>query len=309
MSWRRAVPDIEEYLGKIRASLRLDPGRAEEICGELASHLEAEVLELQQTGLAREGAMDSAIRSLGDPGDIARELTKANHRYGSGGREMAKRLVIWTAVALLVAASAAFVRHQDAIEKRALTPLHYAAMNGRTEEVERRLAGKADAKATVRDGSRLLSIAAGRGHADIVRVLLAHGADASAPAEFCWTPLHAAAYARSAEATQLLLAHGANVNAWDKYWDTPLHIAAAQGCPEVVELLLAHGAVPRRDRLGWTPLHSAALNDNPKIVAALLEAGAKVNVRTSPRFGCVTPLRLARSAEVIQLLRKHGGTL
>jgi uncharacterized protein len=104
------------------------------------------------------------------------------------------------------------------------TPLHYAAADGRIEEVAR---------------------------------LLAAGADANAQDDNGWSPLHFAAQAISAGATQALLAAGANTELRDSFGNTALSTAvfASKGDGSVIKLLRTAGADPHAaNSSGVTPL-------------------------------------------------------
>jgi ankyrin repeat protein len=305
------VPEFEEHLARIRAALHVDPSRAEDICTELRSHLEADVERMQQTGLGREGAMALAVQSLGDPDEIARDLAKANYRHRMGGYDMAKRLAIWTGLALLVTAGVVQVRRLDAAEKRDWAPLHYAVENGRANEVAALIAKGADANATPADGNAPLILAARRGDVQTARVLLAHGAEVNVGEDFTHQcpPLQGASATGNVEMVKLLLANGANVNAVRARDDvTALRVAASRGHVDVARILLTHGAyVGSRDRLGLTTLHGAAAGGHARVVELLLAAGANVNART--HYEKMTPLQVAKTEQVKELLREHGGTL
>ena len=81
------------------------------------------------------------------------------------------------------------------------------------------------------------------------------------------------------EAVKQHLAAGADVNAVGIHWGTPLQFAAKAGHKEVAELLIAEGAdVNAKIRGGWTALDEVTHPDNPN-----------------------------SSAEIADLLRKHGG--
>jgi len=73
--------EFEEYLKRLASQLNVSPRRAEEICAELRSHLEATADQLQQSGVSREEALAEATRIFGEPRAIAGQLTKANHRH------------------------------------------------------------------------------------------------------------------------------------------------------------------------------------------------------------------------------------
>lgn len=87
-----------------------------------------------------------------------------------------------------------------------------------------------------------LHFAAAEGRRDIVELFLHHGADVTALDNSNETPLHLAAYNGHLDVAALLLLHGAEVNARDYAGRTPLHHAAQSGSSAIAALLLEHGA-------------------------------------------------------------------
>lgn len=188
------------------------------------------------------------------------------------------------------------------------TPLMKACWLGCTENVKLLLAAGAATDVAIsggplKPGYTALHFAANGGETEVLQLLLEAGAAANVRDSEGVTPLR---IAKSREVAALLIAHGAEVNAQDNDGWTPLMRAAGLGDLEWVELLLAHGAEAKaRNEDGWTALHNAAAKGHTEIVRVLLSAGAQVNA-TRATDGA-TPLRVARTMEVAQLLRSHGG--
>ena len=101
------------------------------------------------------------------------------------------------------------------------------------------------------------------------------------------------------------LAAGANVSAKDVNDWTPLYYAANN---EIAELLITRGAdVNAIDKRGWSPLHAAAMGGE-ETIEFLIANGADVNaIIGSGSYKGMTPLDLASKAEIVDLIRKHGG--
>jgi len=68
--------EFEDYLKRLASQLNVSPRRAEEICAELRSHLEATAEQLQQSGVSREEALAEATRIFGEPRAIAQQLRR-----------------------------------------------------------------------------------------------------------------------------------------------------------------------------------------------------------------------------------------
>jgi len=123
---------------------------------------------------------------------------------------------------------------------------------------------------------------------------------------------HAAAGRLNRVRQELKKAPG-KIRSTDYYGFTSLHWAAYGGRVPVVEALLQHRADPNAVTLesnqlsGWTPLHSAAAKNSAGAVQLLLEHGAR-QVATHLNHGAATraPADMARSAEVVEILRQHG---
>jgi cytochrome c len=99
-----------------------------------------------------------------------------------------------------------------------------------------------------------LHIAALSGRTAMIAPMLEHGGDVHLRTrEKGLTPLHEACRSGDTTALLLLLDHGADVHDVDSNGMTPLHYGVVGG-PPMVRILLEHGASPSaRDRRGRTP--------------------------------------------------------
>lgn len=122
------------------------------------------------------------------------------------------------------------------------------------------------------------------------------------------TGLHVASRRGDPEVTRLLLSGGVSPKLGGSW--TPLHEAALNGAWEVAKLLLAAGADPNAQEQSnrGTPLHVAAFNGHQKVVEALLAGGAKVNARDADGWTALSQARDQGFPDLVQLLKKHGGS-
>ncbi|MFQ5873914.1 MAG: permease prefix domain 1-containing protein [Dehalococcoidia bacterium] len=74
------LPELNEYLERVRHHLDLSPETERLIMLELRSHFEDKAQELQAAGLSEQEAVKSAIDSFGRPRSVARLLYEAHHR-------------------------------------------------------------------------------------------------------------------------------------------------------------------------------------------------------------------------------------
>ena len=79
---RRPLVDVElqNYLRAFTRKLKLDPKQNREIALELQSHLEEKIRELEEEGLAYSEALAQAVRDLGGPDLIARDMYSVHSR-------------------------------------------------------------------------------------------------------------------------------------------------------------------------------------------------------------------------------------
>ena len=118
------------------------------------------------------------------------------------------------------------------VDEYGRTPLHYAAADGDTSQVEKLL----------RTG------------------LLRKAADPNALDDNGWSPLHFAAQAQSAPVTAALLQAGADVSLRDSFGNTPLFraVSSFRGDGSVIQLLRSAGADPiAPNHSGVTPVEFA----------------------------------------------------
>ena len=179
--------------------------------------------------------------------------------------------------------------------KGGLTPLLYAARDGRADEASQLLDAGADVELAEANGIRPLLMALLNNQLEVAHLLLQHGADVNADDFWGRTPLFAAVEYRNRDLRHrdlvdepvdraalldmitLLIERGANVNARTREWpysrtsftsdlswvdmtgQTPFLRAALAGDTTTMRLLLAHGADPNIATFeGTTPLMAAA---------------------------------------------------
>lgn len=185
------------------------------------------------------------------------------HRVaGSGNAEMLKRLEVRGGdrnarlrIAELLLAKGANLK---ATMKDGSTPLHMAAHQGDAEMVGFLVAKGADQKAADKDGHTALQVAVLFGDVPAAaEALIQLGSELEARDKDGCTALHLAVRAKADDEAmvEMLLRRGVGVRAVDKDGQTPLHEAYAAGDKEsLIRLLIARGADPKaKDHLGRTP--------------------------------------------------------
>ena len=162
-------------------------------------------------------------------------------------------------------------------DDRGITPLYYAALNGRTEVVKYLIERGADVNETLSNRMSPLHVAASK-YKEIVLLLVNNGADVNLNSYDDSSPLHSAAYSGNIEIAEILLNKGAKINTPDNEGETPLSEAVFGKHKAMVELLLQRGAdVNAKNRDGWTPLHRASMH-YPDDIATLLESHGAVDL-------------------------------
>jgi ankyrin repeat protein len=180
-----------------------------------------------------------------------------------------------------------------------MTPLNYAARDGRTEEARLLLAAGADVELAEANGIRPLLMALLNNQLEVARLLLAHGADVNADDFWGRTPLYAAVEHRNLDMNNRdmdspttnfvdreplltmiaeLIEHGADVN------------ARTREVPPSRRWLYSLGDVSWVDFTGQTPFLRAALSGDVAAMRLLLEHGADPNL---PTQAGTTPLMAA----------------
>jgi len=195
----------------------------------------------------------------------------------------------------------------DAKDNNGLTPLHHAALNGQVATATLLLDRRAmvDAK----DSNDLIPLHAAvlNGQVATATLLLDRGAMVDAKTKNGLTPLHAAVLNGQVATATLLLDHEANPNARNIRDHTPLHYAVGKGHVAIATLLLDHEANPNaRTAQGATPLHYAA--DYGQVATATLLLDHEVNPNAPDTQGR-TPLHIAAfhgQGATATLLLGHG---
>jgi uncharacterized protein len=175
-------------------------------------------------------------------------------------------------------------RGQRAAINGGMTPLLYAARDGRLEETRLLIAARADVKLADPNEISPLLMSILNNHLDVAEYLLDHGADLNTPDFWGRTPLWAAVDVRNMDLDhgidkgvdrapvydfiKLLIDRGANVNARTKEYHPGRR------------WLYSLGDVSWVDMTGQTPFLRSALSGDTKVMRLLLEHGADPNIST-----------------------------
>jgi len=201
------------------------------------------------------------------------------------------------------------------------TPLHRAALHGKSDRVQILLDTKADIEATDKSGDTPLHLATMANNTETALLLLKKKANPNATGKGETTPLMLAACGGNEVLVDALLKQGADknaVNRWGKRrGKTALEYAQDNGHAKVVDLLqlapksaqpitptikpkkLPEKATEKYDKHGNLPLHRAAIDGDLRSVQLLLDAGA--NIEALNQDG-LTVLQTAIGADKIDIV-------
>ncbi|KAL1769523.1 ankyrin repeat domain-containing protein 27 [Sigmodon hispidus] len=155
---------------------------------------------------------------------------------------------------------------------------------------------------TNQDGSSPLHMAALHGRTDLVTLLLKHGAYLGARNTSQAVPLHLACQQGHFQVVKCLLDYNEKPNKKDIGGNTPLIYACAGGHHEVAALLLEHGAsINASNNKGNTALHEAVVGRHVLVVELLLFHGASVDILNKRQY---TALDCAeQDSKIMELLQ------
>ncbi len=81
--------DLKVYLNSLKRAMHLDPRQETEILREIQCHVEDRAQELQDQGMSKDDSMEEAIRSLGNPRDLAQGMYTSHSRASLGDTALA----------------------------------------------------------------------------------------------------------------------------------------------------------------------------------------------------------------------------
>ncbi|MCC7407453.1 MAG: hypothetical protein IT442_05240 [Phycisphaeraceae bacterium] len=116
---------FDDLIARATAKLGMDGELRLEIGRELRGHLEDSAAEYEAGGYSSERAVEEAVKRLGDPGELAEELWRANR-----GRLRVRAVVKWAAQILLVPAAVVVAVWALAYPWYAFIQLRYASSTG-----------------------------------------------------------------------------------------------------------------------------------------------------------------------------------
>ena len=242
-----------------------------------------------------------------------KETTASSHPTKSFSPKHLKVKTIWFTLGAAIVLSFYFLGLPvfEAVASEKWTLLHYAAAEGKVEEVVKILGDKKNVDVLNSNGRTPLYEAAKRGRLKVVSLLIEKGANVNARGRKTgFYPLHIAAEQKHLDVVRLLLDSGAEIEAFNKYNQTPLFQVSWQVWHtdvEVARYLIKRGAkVNVKDNKGFTPLHMAVMNGYVNLIPLLLNSGANIdaldNNGTSPLFRAIHK----KQYEAMKILLERG---
>ncbi|XP_041794812.1 ankyrin repeat domain-containing protein 27 isoform X2 [Chelmon rostratus] len=155
-----------------------------------------------------------------------------------------------------------------------------------------------------------LHVAALHGRSALTTLLIRHGANVNARTNQSATPLHLASQNSHIQVVRFLLECNAKLNKKDHYGNTPLILACLCGNLETATTLLQSNALVNVANLqGNTALHEAVRGGHQALVELLLRGGASPGLRNKRQR---TPLDCAyelggKNTEILRALQKASG--
>ena len=177
-------------------------------------------------------------------------------------------------------------------------PLHWAALNGRTDIVRLLISCGSNVNALAGDQQApALHWAICKGHLPAIAALIDCGADWRLSDKQGYNAVHIAAQNGQMMALLYLIeVAGADIDTRDGFGRTPLLWAAYKGHDEVVDLLLTLKAdLELYDDSLRGPLHWAVAKDHAFVAAKLMKAGARADLRDTDKK---TPADWAREKDL-----------
>uniref|UniRef100_A0A8C8U7C2 Ankyrin repeat domain 27 n=1 Tax=Peromyscus maniculatus bairdii TaxID=230844 RepID=A0A8C8U7C2_PERMB len=226
-----------------------------------------------------------------------REVEKLLRAVADGDLEMVRYLLEWTEDDLDDVDEAI-----STVDLEFCHPLCQCPKCAPAQKLARIPANGLGVNVTNQDGSSPLHMAALHGRTDLVPLLLKHGAYSGARNTSQAVPLHLACRQGHFEVVKCLLEANAKPNKKDLGGNTPLILACSGGHHQVAALLLQHGAsINASNNKGNTALHEAVMGRHVLVVELLLFHGASVDILNKRQYTAVDCAQ--QDSKIMELLQ------
>jgi len=188
-----------------------------------------------------------------------------------------------------------------------ITPLMYAAQNGRLRTVEILIDSGANVNTIPHNGISALLGACIAGHVYVADTLILNGANVNTQNYNGVSPLMYAAAFDDLVMVDMLLFYKAKVDLKDDEGNTALHYGVYFDNLSVTEQLIGYGAtIDQSENSGFTPLLIAAQNGHIDHLDRLITNGADITARTDDSLTALSLSIINKQYETVNYLCKNG---